>query len=75
MEETGEGVGWNLIMRIQFIVNVGCYSLGGTKHSKTLCLLFISDQKHYCSLPHHTLEVRIMTVVQIYTNNVSFEIL
>ena len=43
--ETIEGVGWNFILRIQFTVDVSYYSVGGPNHSKTLCLLFIFDQK------------------------------
>ena len=66
--ETIEGVGWNFILRIQFTADVGYYSVGGPNHSKTLYLLFKSDQKHSFSLPHHTLEVRITTLVHIYTN-------
>ena len=68
----GEGVGKNLHCKtlrkryIKHTVDVDFFSIGGSNHLKNfLCVIILL--KHFCyfSLPHHTLEVRISSLVQI----------
>ena len=46
-------------------VDVGYYSKRGPNHSKFLHVIILLKNFYYFSLPHHTLEVRISSLVQI----------
>ena len=64
----GEGVEKKLLCKtlsfenIKITVDVDYYSVGGSNHLKNL-RVFIFRSNLHCSLPYHTLEVRITTLV------------